>query len=58
MTRVISLKKREGTHIQDLKLLIQQEKLEILKQISIHTVKNGITYEQLVKKYFSSFSNR
>ncbi len=55
MTRVISLKKREGTHIQDLKLLIQQEKLEILKQISIHTVKNGITYEQLVKKYFSSY---
>ena len=56
MTRIIKLKKRETTHIQDLKLIIQREKLEILKVISEYTTKNsGVTYEELVKKYYNAY---
>ena len=56
MTRIIKLKKRETTHIQDLKLIIQHEKLEILKVISEYTTKNsGVTYEELVKKYYNAY---
>ena len=56
MTRIINLKKRETTHIHDLKLVIQREKLEILKVISNHTLKtNGVTYDQLVKKYYNTY---
>ena len=58
MTRIIKLKKRETTHIQDLKLVIQREKLEILKVISEYTTKNsGETYEELVKKYYNAYLN-
>lgn len=58
MTRTITLTKRETTHIQDLKLLIEREKIEILKQLeSIIKEKNHKTYEELIDIYIKNKNN-
>ena len=52
MTRIITLTKRETTHIQDLQRVIEQEKLEILKRLSpIILIKTGKTYNELITYY-------
>lgn len=55
MTRIITLTKRETTHVQDLRVVIEREKLEILKLLAPTIFKkHGISHEDLIKKYINS----
>ena len=53
MPKIISLTADEATHVEKLKLLIRNEKLDILKRISpLIEITSGLAYEELLDKYF------
>ncbi len=53
MTKPIRITTDEATQIDQLKALIMQEKLDILKRLSpIIEITSGLAYEELLDKYF------